>query len=71
MAEVPDQKEALCKSTCSVKKNQYHKVSQHPILMKKYCQSKQFSKYILEISKAYLVLCKNQEYIRAYVELKN
>jgi hypothetical protein len=59
MAQVPGKKEVLFKSTCSVKKYQYHKLSQHPILMKKYCQSKQFSKYILETAKADLVLYKN------------
>jgi hypothetical protein len=27
--------------------------------MKKYCQSSQFSKYVLEIAEAEIVLCKN------------
>jgi hypothetical protein len=59
IAQVPGKQEALTTSTCSAQKNQYHKVSHHLVLMKKYCQSSQFSKYVLEIAEADLVLCKN------------
>jgi hypothetical protein len=52
------------------KKNQYHKESKHPVLMKKYHQSSLFSKYILEFLKLTLFYAKTRHTRRLRWDLK-
>jgi hypothetical protein len=71
MAEVPDQKEALYKSTCSVKKKSVSQSAPTSYFDEKILSEQTIFKIYFRNFKSRLSFMQNQEYIRAYVELKN